>query len=160
MSTADASLLPVPALTGAPPRILVVRAPYYRDIADGLTSGALGILQQAGATHDVEDVAGALELPQAIRLAVNGKTYFDGYIALGCVLRGETDHYEHVCRTAMAGLMDVALSHALCTGNGLLTVASLDQAIARSGANGHNKGAEAAVAMLMQLDLARRLKAV
>ena len=159
MSTADAPLPIAPKVTGAAPRVLVLRAPYYRDVVDGLTAGAERILEQAGATVDLEDVAGALELPQAIQLAVNGKVYFDAYVALGCVLRGETDHYDHVCREAMGGLMQVGLRNGLCMGNGLLTVSRLDQAVARSGRDGHNKGAEAAVAALRQLDFARRMGA-
>ena len=80
-------------------------------------------------------------------------------MALGCVVRGETDHYDHVCREAMAGLTHVALEHGLCLGNGLLTVHTIDQALARSGADGHNKGAEAAAAALLQIAAARWLGA-
>ena len=85
---------------------------------------------------------------------------FDGYVALGCVVRGETDHYDHVCREAMAGLTRVALDHGLCLGNGLLTVHTEAQAVARAGADGHNKGAEAAVAALRQVAAARWLGVV
>lgn len=159
MSTKDAPLPVAPSVRGSAPLILVVRAPYYRDVIDGLTDGALRILSQAGAGHEVLDVAGALELPQAIRLAVAGSRRFDGYLALGCVVRGDTDHYDHVCRATMAGLMQVALDHALCTGNALLTVHDKSQADERSGPDGHNKGAEAAVAVLSQIDAARRLGA-
>ena len=157
MSTRDAPLPIAPQLDGDLPRVLVVRAPYYRDVVDGLTAGAARILHDAAARVEIADVTGALELPQAIRLAVAGARPFDGYVALGCVMRGGTDHYEHVCAQAMAGLMRVALDHALAVGNGLLTVSALDQAVARSGADGHNKGAEAAVAALTQIRLARRL---
>jgi 6,7-dimethyl-8-ribityllumazine synthase len=78
-------------------------------------------------------------------------------VTLGCVVRGETDHYDHVCREAMAGLTAVALQHGLCLGNGLLTVHTEVQAIERSGPDGHNKGAEAAVAALLQVKAARWL---
>ncbi len=81
-------------------------------------------------------------------------------MALGCVVRGETDHYDHVCREAMSGLMHVALAFGIALGSGLLTVHDIAQAIARSGQDGHNKGAEAAVACLRQVDAARRLGAV
>jgi 6,7-dimethyl-8-ribityllumazine synthase len=157
MSTADAPLPTAPTLDGAAPRLLIVRAPYYTAIADGLRDGALRILTEAGAGFEVLDVAGALELAAAIRFAHVGDHVYDGYIALGCVVRGETDHYDHVCREAMAGLTRVALDGLLCVGNGLLTVHTEDQALARSGPDGHNKGAEAAVAALLQIRAARLL---
>jgi 6,7-dimethyl-8-ribityllumazine synthase len=158
MSTADAKLPSAPVLEGPPPHILIIRAPYYTQIVDGLRDGALRILAEAKCKVDVLDVAGALELASAIRLAVAGRHgVFHGYVALGCVVKGETDHYEHVCREAMSGLTLVALNHALCIGNGLLTVATEAQAIARSSADGHNKGAEAAAACLLQIKAARWL---
>ena len=160
MSTADAKLPTAPRIEGPAPHVLVVRAPYYTDIVDGLRDGAQRILTEAGATYDVLDVAGALELASAIRLALKGGRHFDGYVALGCVVRGETDHYDHVCREAMAGLTDVALDHALCVGNGLLTVHTEAQAVERSRADGHNKGAEAAAACLVQIGAARWLGVV
>src|SRR6516225_3584069 len=101
-----------------------------------------------------------MELAGAVRLAVDGTRRFDGYVALGCVVKGETDHYDHVCREAMAGLTQVALQSALCVGNGLLTVHTVEQAIARSRRDGHNKGAEAAAAALVQIRAARWLGAM
>ena len=139
--------------------MLLVRAPYYQEVVDGMTTAAIGILDQAKALHEVLDVAGAFELPQAIRIALRGTQQFDGFIALGCVVRGETDHYDFICAASMNGLMDVALQYGIALGTGLLTVDRLDQALARSGADGHNKGAEAAVAALRQVDAARRLGA-
>ena len=160
MSTADAPLPKAPVVEGARPHMLVVRAPYYTQIVDGLREGAERILREAGATFDVLDVAGALELAAAVRLAVRGRRRYDGYVVLGCVVKGETDHYEHVCREAMAGLTQVALQFALCLGNGLLTVATEAQALERSGQDGHNKGAEAAAAAPAQRSAARWLDAV
>ena len=139
--------------------MLLVRAPYYRDVVDGMTQAAARILEQVGAFHDVLDVAGAFELPQAIRIALRGRQRFDGFIALGCIVRGETDHYGFICTASMNGLMDVALQYGIALGTGLLTVDTLAQAVARSGPDGHNKGAEAAVAALRQIDAARRLGA-
>ena len=159
MSTQDAPLPTAPAVAGPPPRVLLVRAPYYQAVVDGMTDAALRILAEAGASHDVLDVAGAFELPQAIRIALRGRERFDGYIALGCVVRGETDHYGFICAATMTGLMDVALQYGIALGTGLLTVDTLAQAVARSGPDGHNKGAEAAVAALRQVDAARRLGA-
>ncbi len=159
MSTVDAKLPSAPRIGGRPPRVLVVRAPYYTHIVDGLRDGALRIIAEAGGTADVLDVAGALELAAAIQFAVKGDRAYDGFVALGCVVKGETDHYEHVCREAMQALTRVALDHSLSLGNGLLTVASEAQAIARSGSDGHNKGAEAAAAALLQIGAARFLGA-
>lgn len=159
MSTADAPLPAAPRVPGPPPHLLMVRAPYYRDVVDGMTRGAERILRDAGATWEVLDIAGAFELAQAIRIALRGSTAFDGYVALGCIVRGGTDHYEHICRESMAGLMQVALQYGIALGSGLLTVHSLEQAVARSGDDGHNKGAEAAAAALMQVAAARRLGA-
>ncbi len=170
MSTQDAPLPVAPRVAGAAPHMLVVRAPYYRAVIDGMTEGALRILREAGATHEVLDVAGAFELPQAIGLAARGDVAaglgglgsgdqgraFDGYVALGCVVRGGTDHYDFICRETMAGLMAVALQHGVALGSGLLTVHSIEQAVARSGPDGHNKGAEAAAAALVQVGVARR----
>lgn len=160
MSTIDAAVPVAPKLEGPPPHLLIVRAPYYRQVVDGLSDGAAAILREAGAGFDVLDVAGALELPGAIRLATRGTRRYDGYVTLGCVVKGETDHYEFVCREAMAGITAVVLQFGLCLGNGLLTVATLDQALARSGQDGHNKGAEAAAAALRQIAAARWLGAV
>lgn len=160
MSTADAPLPAAPVVPGPPPHLLVVRAPYYRAVIDGMTQGAIRILDDAGAEHEILDVAGSFELPQAIRIALRGSRVFDGFVALGCVVRGGTDHYDYICRETMAGLMNVALQFGLALGSGVLTVHSIEQAAVRSAADGHNKGAEAAAAALLQIAAARRLGAV
>lgn len=160
MSTADAPLPKAPALEGPPPHLLVVQAPYYTEIVGGLLAGAEALLREGGATFDVLEVAGALELAGAVRLALRGRRRHDGFVVLGCVVKGETDHYEHVCREAMSGLTQVVLQFGLCLGNGLLTVATEAQALARSRLDGPNKGAEAAAAALMQIRAARWLEAV
>ena len=160
MSTADAKLPTAPTVPGAPPVLLVVRAPYYRDIIDGMTWGATRILEQAGAAHEMLDVAGSFELAQAIGIVVRSTQKFDGFVALGCIVRGGTDHYDHICRETMAGLMQVALQHGIALGSGVLTVHSIEQAAVRSGRDGFNKGAEAAVAALLQIATARRFGVV
>ena len=160
MSTADAPVPVAPDLAGEPPIILLIRAPYYRDVVDGMTAAAQSILQAVAAKVTTINVAGAFELPQALRIALRGKRRFDGFIALGCVVRGETDHYEFICNTAMDGLMQVALQYGICLGTALLTVDTVAQAIARSRETGDNKGAEAAVACLKQIAIARDLEAV
>jgi len=159
MSTADAPLPAAPNVEGAAPHLLLVRAPYYRDIIDGMSWGATRILEQAYATHDVLDIAGSFELAQAIRLVLRGRVKFDGFVALGCIVRGGTDHYDHICRETMAGLMAVALQYGIALGSGVLTVHSIEQAAVRSGRDGFNKGAEAAVAALLQINAARRFGA-
>ena len=159
MSTQDAALPSAPKVPGTSPHLMIVRAPYYRGVIDGLTVGAERILGEAGATHEVLDVAGSFELPQVIRIAARGSKRFDGFVALGCIVRGETDHYEFICRATMEGMMSVALQFGLCVGTGLLTCDNLAQAEARSGQDGHNKGAEAAAAALLQINAARHLGA-
>ncbi len=159
MSTEDAPLPSAPPVEGPPPHLLLVRAPYYRTVVEGLTDGATRILREAGATFEVLDIAGAFELPQAIRIALRGAKKFDAFVALGCIIRGETDHYEFICRATMEGLMGVALQFGIALGTGLLTCDTLAQAEARSSADGFNKGAEAAAAGLLQINAARRLGA-
>ncbi len=159
MSTRDAKPPAVPRLDGAAPHLLIVRAPYYAEVVDGLRDGAARQLTEAGASYDALDVAGALELAGAVRLALRGRRRYDGFVVLGCVVKGETDHYAFVCREAMAGITAVVLQFALCLGNGLLTVDALAQAEARSGRDGPNKGAEAAAAALRQIAAARWLGA-
>jgi len=156
LSTADAPLPAAPSVPGAPPHLLLVRAPYYRAVIDGMTAGATRLLAEAGATHEVLDVAGSFELAQAIGIVLRGTKKFDGFVALGCIVRGGTDHYDYICRETMAGLMNVALQTGVALGSGVLTVHSIEQAVARSGPDGHNKGAEAAAAALLQIAARRR----
>lgn len=148
------------AVTGAPARVLIVRAPYYRAIVDGMTAGAERLLARGGAEVAIEDVAGAFELPQAIRIILHGTALggprWDGFVALGCVVRGDTDHYDHICRETHRGLMDVALTYGIALGTDVLTVHDEAQAIARAGADRFNKGAEAAAACLAQIALMRK----
>ncbi|MDR3522385.1 MAG: 6,7-dimethyl-8-ribityllumazine synthase [Acidocella sp.] len=160
MSTADAQLPTAPNLPGLAPHILIIKAPYYTGVVNGMEQAAHEIFKIVSATTETVEVAGAFELPQALRIALRGRKKFDGFIALGCVVRGETDHYEFICASAMDGLMQVALQFGICLGTALLTVDTLAQAEARSRETGSNKGAEAAVACLKQIALARTLEAV
>ena len=118
--------------------------------------GACTVLDSAAATHEIVEVAGAYELPQALRIAAETARPFDGFVVIGCVIKGETDHYDFICHAAMDGIMRVALDHKLCLGTALLTVDTLAQAVDRAGTD-HNKGAEAAIAMLKQIALLRHL---
>jgi len=148
-------------MTDRPPHILVIEAPYYREIAAGQLAGARRVLEAAGATHEVVQVAGAFELPGAVRLALRamarpGGPRWDGFIALGCVVRGETDHYDHICRETARGLMDLSVQFGVPVAFGVLTVDTEAQAEARARDDERNKGAEAARAVLAQIALARR----
>ncbi|MEL6476178.1 MAG: 6,7-dimethyl-8-ribityllumazine synthase [Pseudomonadota bacterium] len=148
--------LPLPALTPAP-KLLIVCAPYYRAIADGLIAGATATLGTAGAASELVEVPGALEIPTAIRLASEGAG-FDGYIALGCVIRGETTHYETVCNDSSRGLMLLGIEQKLCIGNGILTCETLTQAEDRADPTRQNKGGGAAAAALHLIALKRRFQ--
>ena len=130
-------------------RLLILEARYYADLCDELIKGAVAAIERAGATWDHVIVPGALELPGAIAIADASKRY-DGYVALGCVLRGETMHYEIVSIESARGLMDLTLK-GLCIGNGILTCENEAQAWARAKTSEGDKGggaAEAAIAMI------------
>ncbi len=137
-----------------PVKLLIVVAPFYRDIADGLIAGATAEIEATGATFDLVEVPGALEIPTAIGIAER-LSNFDGYVALGCVIRGETTHYETVCNDSSRGITLLGLQ-GLCIGNGILTVENVDQAEARSNPEKMNKGAGAAAAALHLIALARK----
>jgi 6,7-dimethyl-8-ribityllumazine synthase len=143
--------------------ILIVEARFYADISDALLDGAVAALEKAGAKFDRVTVPGALEIPAAIRFAAkasegSGKTY-DGFIALGCVIRGETYHFEVVSNESARGLTDLALHHGLCIGNGILTVENEEQAEVRAARDGQDKGGGAARACLALIDLKAHLGA-
>jgi 6,7-dimethyl-8-ribityllumazine synthase len=156
VSTADRPDRAAPRIEGPPPRILIVQAPYYRDVIEGMRRGAEALFAEAGAAVETVEVAGAFELPGALRLALKSAHRWDGFLVLGCVVKGETDHYDHICREACRGVMDIAVETGVPIGFGLLTVRGLAQAVARAAPDRHNKGGEAANALLMQLALARR----
>ena len=138
--------------------LLIVAARYYPDIVDALIEGATEAIIEAGGTSRAIEVSGPLEIPGAIA-AVSGATEgFDGFVALGCVIRGETSHYDTVCNESARAIMDLTLS-GLSIGNGILTVENENQAKARAEVGGRNKGAEAARAALGMIDLRRRLVA-
>lgn len=135
-------------------RVLIAVAPYYREIADGLLRGCRQRLEAEGVAMDVQEVPGALELPIAIRIASETGNY-DGYVALGCVIRGETTHYETVANESARGLMELGLRHGLAIGNGILTVENGEQAEVRADPARKNKGGEAAAACLALMSMRR-----
>ncbi len=137
-----------------PVKLLIVVAPFYRDIADNLIAGAQAEIEDSGGTWDLVEVPGALELPTAIGIAER-MSNFDGYVALGCVIRGETTHYETVCNDSSRGITLQGLQ-GLCIGNGILTVENRAQAEVRADPNAMNKGAGAAAAALHLIALSRK----
>lgn len=146
---------PLPDFDPAP-RILIVVAPYYKDIADALVAGAKRVIEGAGGFWEIAEVPGALEIPTAIAIAQR-QAEFDGHVALGCVIRGETTHYDTVCNDSSRGLMQLGLSGA-CIGNGILTVENRDQAVVRADPEGQDKGGGAAAAALHLIALQRRFR--
>lgn len=142
-------------------RMLIVEARFYNDIADALLRGASHVLDQAGAHYDCITVPGALEIPAAIAFAVDAaaakRAPYDGVVALGCVIQGETYHFELVSNESSRGLMDLSVSRQLAIGNGILTVDNEGQARVRAGNDDRNKGAAAARAALAMVALKRKL---
>ncbi|MEX2649516.1 MAG: 6,7-dimethyl-8-ribityllumazine synthase [Alphaproteobacteria bacterium] len=138
------------------PRVLVIEARFYPDIADGLAAGAGAVLKAAGAGFDRVEVPGALELPAAVAMAIEGGRY-DGYVVLGCVIRGETSHYDLVCNEAARGVNELALRHQAAIGFGVLTCDNGEQARRRADPKGKNKGGEAARACLAMIELRESL---
>lgn len=138
--------------------VLIVAARFYEDIADEMVKGAKEHLTKAGATYEVIDVPGAFEIPAAIGFALNNEKY-DGFVALGCVIRGETSHYDYVCAESARGLMGLSLQHAAALGNGILTTENMEQAKVRADRKDGNKGADAAAACLRMIELKRKFDA-
>ncbi len=136
-----------------PPRLLIVSAPYYTAIATRLLAGARAVLDAFGATHALAEVPGALEIGPAIRSA---ERRFEGFVALGCVLRGETSHYELVCAESARAITLLGVQRGLCVGNGVLTCETEAQALARAEPGGMDKGGGAAAAALHLIALRRR----
>jgi 6,7-dimethyl-8-ribityllumazine synthase len=139
------------------PHILLVEAPYYAHIAEQLRRGTERALASAGATYEVIAVPGAFEIPAAIGLVARATSRFDGFVALGCVIRGETTHYDRICAESARGLQELALRDGLAIGYGILTVENEAQALVRASIEGRDKGGEAVRACLALVDLKRRL---
>lgn len=141
-----------------PPHVMIVEARFYEDIADELYRGAVAALEAAGATHERFEVPGAFEIPAAIGFAAQADPgRFDGYLALGCVIRGETSHYDYVCGESARGLQDLAVGQGLPIGYGILTVENREQAWTRAAVDKKNKGADVANACLHMIALRSRL---
>lgn len=148
------------------PHLMIVESRFYEDIADELASGALNVAKEAGATYERFQVPGAFEIPGAVRFAVRSQQFevrlrhFDGYVALGCVIRGETSHYDYVCGESARALQDLVCNYSLALGYGILTVENREQALARASVDKRNKGGEAVRTCLEMIELKKRLRLV
>lgn len=138
-------------MTGVDRKVLVACAHYYPDIIAAMLNGLKQVLDEAGVGYDILDVPGVFELPASIRFTAQSTDKYDGYVALGCVIRGETDHYDHVCREASRALMNLAVDDGLALGFGVLTCETAGQAIVRADPAQKNKGGEAAKACLAMM---------
>ena len=133
-------------------KICIVSAPYYKDITENLIRGALNVLKRINADTEIVEVSGALEIPTAIKLMENE---FDGFIAIGCVIRGETTHYEIVSTESSRGLVNLGLEK-ICIGNAILTVENKTQAEERADPKIFDKGGEACRALLSIIKIKER----
>ena len=147
-------------MTDTKPHLLIVESRYYDDIAAELLAGATEALEVAGSTYQRVEVPGAFEIPAAVKFALEAgsaaQDKFDGYIGLGCVIRGETTHYDYVCQESARGLQDLAVQHAIAIGYGVLTTENRDQAWARADRKQGNKGGNVAEACLAMIALRRQ----
>jgi 6,7-dimethyl-8-ribityllumazine synthase len=146
---------------GKDARVLIVEARFYDDIADALLAGATNALKEAGAASDCISVPGSLEIPTAIAIALDAATRrrraYDGVVALGCVIRGDTIHFEIVSHQSARGLMELSVARKIPVGNGIITVDTEAQAWARARIEEQDKGGDAARAALTLIALKRRL---
>ena len=133
-------------------KVLIVEARFYEDMADALAEGAIAVLDAAVIAHERVAVPGVLEVPVAIKYAAETGQY-DGYVALGVVIRGETTHYEIVCNESARGLMELGIKDGLAIGNGIQTVENSDQAWARCKMSEKDKGGGAAKAAIALMGL-------
>jgi len=147
-------------MTDTSPHVLIIEARFYDDISDELARGAITALERAGASYERVAVPGALEIPAALAMALdaieNGNAEFDGFVCLGCVIRGETRHFEIVADQSARALIDLSVDEGLAIGNGILTVENEAQAWARARVDELNKGGAAAEAALAMIALRKR----
>lgn len=144
-------------MTRKAPHLLIIEAHFYGDIADELARGAIREIEGAGASFDRLSVPGVLEIPAALAYAIDSGGH-DGFVLLGCVIRGETGHYDIVAIQSARAVMDLAVQHRLALGNGILTVENGDQAWARARVEEKNKGGDAARAALAMVRLRAELE--
>ena len=149
---------------GAAQRVLIIEAPYYKDVTDALLEGATAVLDSAGVPYERVAVPGALEIPQVLAQALDAGMFgdeedegaFGGVIALGCVIRGETSHYDIVVNNTNHWLMETAIRYSIPLGNAVLTVDTEEQALVRARGGADGKGGDAARACLRLMRLQRQ----
>lgn len=152
-----------PEQSAARPHIMVIEAPFYKDIAAEMAAGAFAVISQAEASYERFEVPGALEIPAAILYGIKMKHYhparrrFDGYVALGCLIKGDTHHFDIVAGESARGIMDITTHYTIAVGNGIITAYSLEQARARAIVSGYNIGGRAANAALSMIALKNKL---
>ncbi|CCV06436.1 riboflavin synthase beta chain [Mesorhizobium metallidurans STM 2683] len=143
--------------------LLVIEARFHDDLADALLEGATSALDEAGATYDVVTVPGSLEIPAVITFALDGAseggTAYDGFVALGTIVRGDTYHFDIVANESSRALMDISVQEAVCIGNGILTTENDAQAWTRARRSEGDKGGFAARAALTMIALKQQLGA-
>lgn len=143
------------------PKLLIIEAPYYEDISSALRDGAVAALEAAGASYDVIAVPGVLEIPAAMAIVLeaieDGRVDYDGFVLLGCVIRGETTHYDIVANESARAIMDLSVSAPVGIGNGIQTVENEAQAWARAKISEKDKGGGAARAALAMIDLGSKM---
>ncbi|MBT4933715.1 MAG: 6,7-dimethyl-8-ribityllumazine synthase [Rhodospirillaceae bacterium] len=148
------------------PSVLIVEGRFYDDIADELARGAAAVLDEAGMNYERLAVPGAFEVPQAIRFAIrsmeigSAMSRYAGFIGFGCVIRGETSHYDYVCQESTRALMDIAMKYSVALGYGILTVENRDQAWERADVSKKNKGGDVASACLRMMDVKKHFRLV
>jgi len=148
------------------PSILIVEGRFYDDIADEMCKGAMAVLDEAGMGYERMPVPGAFEVPQAIRFAIrsmeigSAMSRYAGFIGLGCVIRGETSHYDYVCQESSRALMDIVMRYSVALGYGILTVENQEQAWERADVTKNNKGGAVAQACLRMMDVKKQFRLV
>ncbi|MGB1361086.1 MAG: 6,7-dimethyl-8-ribityllumazine synthase [Alphaproteobacteria bacterium] len=140
-------------------KVLIIEARFYDDIHDMMLEGAKATFDKHNVEYDIITIRGALEIPAVVKMAHQSKKYnYDGYLCLGCVIRGETTHYDYVCQESCRGIMDLSLEHDIAIANGILTVENKDQAIARADIKQKNKGGFCADVVLDMITLKNKFK--
>ncbi len=137
-------------------KVLIIEGRFYEEIVDELVKGAIAELDKQGVDYDRLDVPGAMEVPQVMNLAIKSDKKYDGVISLGCVIRGETSHYDIVADESAAMLLKLACAYNMPLGNGILTVESREQAKIRADSTGKNKGGDAAQACLKLMEIQKQ----
>jgi 6,7-dimethyl-8-ribityllumazine synthase len=143
-------------MSGEKPHLAIVKSKYRPEIIDGLYRGAVAVLEKAAATHEAVEVSGSLEIPAAVAMLEAGEASFDGYVVLGCIIKGETIHDEVIAYTIFGDLGRMACKKRLALGNGVLTVNTEAQAQERADPQRQNRGGEAARAALAMIALRKK----